>query len=142
VRVTASPANAAFVTELGAQRVIDYRTESFEDAGPVDVVFDTVGGETLERSFHILRRGGRIVTIVSPAEGTPDPRVQQAFFIVEPNRQQLIEIGALLDDGRVRTIVDSVVPLAQAPAAYTGTLPRQRRGKVVISIAEEGGEKA
>jgi NADPH:quinone reductase-like Zn-dependent oxidoreductase len=135
VIATASAENAEFVTELGAHAVIDYRTASFEDSvGEVDVVFDTVGGDTLARSFSILKPHGRIVTIVSSSAGSADPRVKAAFFIVEAKREQLSGIGALLDEGRIRTVVDSVVPLAQAPDVYAGK-QRHGRGKVVVSMA-------
>ena len=73
--------------------------------------------------------------IVSTAEGSTDPRVKQAFFIVEPNQKQLVEIGDLLDAGRLRTVVDAVVPLSQAPEVYAGTVPRQHHGKIVVSVA-------
>jgi NADPH:quinone reductase-like Zn-dependent oxidoreductase len=115
--------------------VVDYRVATFEEAGAVDVVFDTVGGEAFERSLRILRPGGRIVTIVSAAEGSANPRVREAFFIVEPNRHQLTGIGTLLEEDRVRPVVDSVVPFAQAPDAYAGNVPRTHRGKVVVSMA-------
>jgi NADPH:quinone reductase-like Zn-dependent oxidoreductase len=84
----------------------------------MDVVFDTVGGETLERSWAVLKPCGRIVTVVSTAEQSTDPRVKEAFFIVEPNQKQLVEIAALLDGGQLRTVVDTVIPLSQAPEAY------------------------
>ena len=134
IATTSSP-NAELVTSLGAEQVIDYREQRFEECvNEVDVVFDTVGGETLERSWGILRPGGRMVTIVSTAEDSRDPRVKQAFFIVEPNQKQLVEIGDLLDDGRLRTVVDAVVPLWRAPEAYAGKEPRHHRGKVVVDV--------
>jgi NADPH:quinone reductase-like Zn-dependent oxidoreductase len=137
VVATASAANAEFVANLAANQVIDYRSADLEKAvPPVDVVFDTVGGDTFDRSFRILKPGGRIVTIVSAAEESKDPRVQAAFFIVEPNRKQLADIASLLDDGQVRSVVDSVVPLSEAPDVYTGKHRRQGRGKVVVAIAD------
>ena len=100
----------------------------------VDVVFDTAGGETLERSWSILKPGGRMVTIVPVTEDS-DPRVKQAFFIVEPNQKELVEIGDLLDSGRLRVVVDAVVPLRQAPGAYYVKASRRHRGKVVVDVA-------
>src|SRR5499425_1371000 len=80
---TASAANLDFVRSLGADEVIDYRAERFEDmARDVDVVFDTVGGETLERSWGVLKPGGRLVTIAASGEQTTDERVRAAYFIV------------------------------------------------------------
>jgi len=137
VIATASSRNCDFVSSLGADRVIDYTNSRFEDyAKQVDVVFDTVGGETLVRSWAALKPGGRLVTVVSTAEASADARVQKAFFIVEPNQKQLTEIAGLLDGGAVRPIVDTVIPLSEAPEAYAGRVSRQGRGKLVVSVAD------
>jgi NADPH:quinone reductase-like Zn-dependent oxidoreductase len=136
VIATASARDATFVKELGAEQVIDYRTSHFEQCvSDIDVVFDTVGGETLERSWSILKPQGRIVTIASAAENVTNPRSKEAFFIVESNREQLIHIANLLNTGELRPFVDSVVPLSLAPEAYAGGVPRQHPGKVVVSVA-------
>ncbi len=136
VTATASAANAGFVKDLGAEQVIDYRTARFEtEVDPMDIVFDTVGGETLERSWSILRPLGRMVTIVSG--DVVEERVKKAFFIVEPDGAQLKTIADMLQDGRLRTVVDVVVRWSQAPEAYAGTVKRNHRGKVVIAIAGE-----
>jgi NADPH:quinone reductase-like Zn-dependent oxidoreductase len=104
VVATASSGNLDLVASLGAQEVIDYRVDRFEDSVlPVDVVFDTVGGETLERSWSVLKPGGRLITVVSTAGESADPRVRNAFFIVEPDQKQLYEVAALLDSGTLRT---------------------------------------
>src|SRR6478752_10140779 len=83
VIATSSKANIDFVKQLGANEVIDYRERRFEEAGIVDVIFDTVGGETLDRSWDLLNPSGRLVTIAADAESSTDPRVKSAFFIVE-----------------------------------------------------------
>jgi NADPH:quinone reductase-like Zn-dependent oxidoreductase len=89
---TASAANLDFVRGFGADEVIDYRAERFEDVvRDVDVVFDTVGGETLERSWGVLKPGGRLVTVAASGERTTDERIRAAYFIVEPSRTQLAE---------------------------------------------------
>jgi NADPH:quinone reductase-like Zn-dependent oxidoreductase len=136
VIATASSRNLEFVRQLGAESVIDYQAMRFEEeVGEVDVVFDTVGGETLRRSWEVLKPNGRMVTIAADGEGATEDRVKQAFFIVEPNQQQLIEIGRLLDTRRLKPVVDAVVPFAQTPAAYAGRAgKRQGRGKVVIEV--------
>jgi NADPH:quinone reductase-like Zn-dependent oxidoreductase len=128
---TASAHNLKLVAELGAEEVIDYRESRFEDrTEKVDVVFDGVGGETLDRSTSMLKPGGRMVTIVD--QRSPD------FFIVEPNQKQLSEVAKLLDAGRLKTFVNAAVPLAEASNAYTGAVPIKRGyGKVVIVIAEQ-----
>ena len=136
VIATASSRNLEFVRQLGAESVIDYQAMRFEEeVGEVDVVFDTVGGETLRRSWEVLKPNGRMVTIAADGEGATEERVKEAFFIVEPNQQQLIEIGRLLDTRRLKPVVDAVVPFAQTPAAYAGRAgKRQGRGKVVIEV--------
>jgi NADPH:quinone reductase-like Zn-dependent oxidoreductase len=139
VVATASPRNFDFVRQLGAERLIDYNTDYFgENAGAFDVVFDVVGGDTLLRSWSLLKPGGRMVTVAAQSEQPEDERVEQAFFIVEPNKQQMNEIGDMLDSGRLQTVVDTIIPLVQAPDAYTGKLAGKRgRGKVVIAVAEQ-----
>jgi len=136
VVATASARNIDFVAESGAEQVIDYRSARFEErVRDVDVVFDTVGGETLQRSWDVLKPGGRMVTIAGSGE-SPDVRIREAFFIVEPNQKQLIEIGQLLEAGDLRPVVDAVAPLSQASAAFRGELKgRVGRGKVVIAVS-------
>ena len=138
VIATASEQNLAFVAELGAHEVIDYRKERFEDrAGKVDVVFDTVGDETLQRSWEVLKKDGRMVTIASDVEGTDDPKLKAAFFIVEPNREQLKGVARMLDEGALRTFVSATVPFEQAGQAYAnGHVSRVGPGKIVVAIAE------
>jgi NADPH:quinone reductase-like Zn-dependent oxidoreductase len=130
---TASASNVAFVRGLGADEVIDYRAQRFEDVvHEVDVVFDTVGGETLERSWGLLKPGGRLVTIATSGEGSQDPRMRGAFFIVQANRAQLAEIARLIDAGQLRPVVDAIFPLAQARLAYEH---KPAHGKVVLRVA-------
>lgn len=131
---TASANDAEFVLSLGAERVIDYRASRFEDSvKDMDVVFDTVGGESLERSWRVLGPRGRVVTVASEASDTTDERVRRAFFIVEPSQKQLIEVGCLLDAGSLKAVVGAVVPLAEAPGVYAGKMPKSR-GRVVVAI--------
>jgi len=135
VTTTASDRDHDFVRHIGAKTVIDYRRSKFEDvARDMDVVFDTVGSETLARSWSVLKPGGRMVTIVG--EGAADPRVKDAFFIVKPDQKQLVEIAHLFDAGKLHAAVDSVVPLEAAPDVFAGKVRRQGRGKIVVSTAE------
>jgi NADPH:quinone reductase-like Zn-dependent oxidoreductase len=136
VIATASARNVEFVKELGADEVIDYKTSRFEDrVENVDVVFDGVGGETLDRSWAVLKPNGRMITIAANSEGTTDQRVKDAFFIVEPNKKQLLEITKLIDAGTLNTFVSAVVPLAEASIAYSKAVPDALGyGKVVIAV--------
>jgi NADPH:quinone reductase-like Zn-dependent oxidoreductase len=140
VLTTASGQDREFLLRLGAQQVIDYHTERFEDvARNVDVVFDAVGGSTLQRSWGVLGPGGRLVTIVSTVTSADDERTRQALFFVEPNRRQLGDIAAMVDVGRLRPVVGAVLPFAQVPAAYPREPMRDRRpGKTVVTVIPAG----
>src|SRR5436309_2052627 len=94
------------------------------------------GGDTLRRSWGVLKPNGRLVTIAAEGESTRDERAKQAFFIVEANRQQLIKIGRLFDAGDLRAIVDTVVPFSNAADAFKGTVRRNGRGKLVVAVAD------
>ena len=136
VIATASAPNREFVKRLGADEVIDYKTSRFEEqVENVDVVFDAVGGETLDRSWMVLKPGGRMVTIAADSEGTTDQRVKDAFFIVEPNHTQLLAVARLLDAGTLQAFVSAVVPLEEAALAYSRTVQdKTGYGKVVIAV--------
>lgn len=140
VIATASARDVAFVRSLGADVVIDYRAERFEDtAHDVDVVFDTVGGETQERSFGVLRQGGVLVSVVSPiAAGIAERHgVRAVYFIVEGDRQQLEEIAALVDAGTLKPIIARVFPLARAREAFEFGATSHVPGKIVLAVSPD-----
>jgi NADPH:quinone reductase-like Zn-dependent oxidoreductase len=137
VIATASARHREFVTELGVRQFLDYASEPFDQqVRDLDVIFDTVGGDTLRRSWLLLKPGGRVVTIASDSEGNgSDPRIKDAFFIVEPNSQQLADIGNRLDAGTLFVFVDAKVPLEEASAAYARHVRRAHGyGKVVVTV--------
>lgn len=136
VLTTASARDADFLRELGADEVIDYATTRFEEVvHDADVVFDTVGGDTLARSWRVVKPGGALVSVVSPLSGPPlRDDIRYVYFIVEPSGAQLREIGALIDAGQLRPIVDQVFPLAQARQAYEAAATGHPRGKIVITV--------
>ncbi|MGW7367097.1 NADP-dependent oxidoreductase [Streptomyces sp. NPDC054841] len=141
VTATSSARDKDFVTGLGAERVIDYEAERFEDlVRDADVVFDLVGGETLERSWVTLRPGGILVSIVQPPdqEKAAAHGVRGLFFIVVPDRPGLVAINELIDEGKLRPVVDRVVPLTETRAAYEALLTEHPRGKVVLRVGHEG----
>ena len=134
---TASKRNTDFLKELGADEVIDYSSVRFEDAiRDVDAVIDAVGGDTLDRSWGVLRHGGVLVTIAgdAPDEIAAKYGVRGVSMLVQPNRGQLIQIAELIDAGRVRPIVDAVFPLPRAREAYDRGLLGHNRGKVVLQV--------
>ena len=134
VIATASTRNVGFVSRIGADQVIDYAMDAFDRiVRGVDVAFDTVGGETLRRSWSVLKPGGRLVTVAADSENTNDAREKKAFFIVEPNHKQLTEIGEMLESGQLRVFVDEEVPFSSAAAAYNRETKRSLGyGKTVI----------
>jgi NADPH:quinone reductase-like Zn-dependent oxidoreductase len=136
VIATASAASTALVKSLGADEVdevIDYRKMPFETVvKDVDVVLDTVGGDTRDRSWGVVKQGGRLVTIAADGERFRNPRVRDAFFIVEPNRNQLIEISRLIDAGVLKPVVGDVFPMERFRDAYD---QKPGRGKNVLRIA-------
>ena len=139
---TASARNGDFLRELGADEVVDYRARRFETvARDVDVVLDTVGGTTTERSWSVLRRDGVLVTIVrapSP-EWAAGRDARGLFFIVEPRRAQLNELAHLIDAGVIRPVVEAVLPLNQARDAYERGERDHPRGKLVLAVASDDG---
>ncbi len=132
----------AIPRELGADEVIDYTAVRFEDrVHDLDVVLDTVGGDTLERSWHVLRRGGVLVTVAgsAPADKAAQLGVRGVDFIVEPSRAQLIEIAQLIEAGQLRPIVEATFPLEKAREAFERGLRGHNRGKLVLQVA--GGNR-
>jgi NADPH:quinone reductase-like Zn-dependent oxidoreductase len=101
----------------------------------IDVVFDGVGGETLARSWELLRSGGRLATIAAESESLKEERVRAAFFIVEPSNPQLAEVAALLNADKLRAFVEAVFPLEQVREAYDRARRGGNRGKVVVEIS-------
>jgi NADPH:quinone reductase-like Zn-dependent oxidoreductase len=136
VIATASAQDISFVQTLGSDEVIDYRTSRFEEGlDPVDVVFDTVGGDIRERSAAILRRNGRMISIAAEGDVVTDPGARAGYFIVAPNQAQLIEIARLLDQGQLKTFVKGVVPFEDADLAYTGAFPSKgKSGKFAVEM--------
>ena len=130
---TASAASLDDVRSLDADEAFDGRSERLEqEIAPVDLVFDTVGGELLQRSPALVRPGGRLVSV---AEEPPTTGIDASYFVVEPNREQLVEIARLADEGALTPSVDSVYPLTEASAAFERSLAPGKRGKVVIRVA-------
>jgi NADPH:quinone reductase-like Zn-dependent oxidoreductase len=139
-RVTATVRSDAgdLVRGYGAVRVIDVRTETFDDA-VYDVVIDTVGGETLDRSFPVLGRGGRLVTLSAPPPPVKADEygVTATFFIVTSDRDQLDELAALVDSDRLRIELSQTFPLAEGREAFESRHSGGRRaGKTVLIVRE------
>ena len=139
VVATAGSADLDYIRGLGAERVVDYQTERFEESvAGVDVVLDTFGGDTQQGSLRVLKPGGILVSVVSPVPETTQKRygVRAAFFYVDVTTARLNQITELFDSGKLVTDVGTVLPLEEARIAHEmlGGAPH-KRGKIVLSIA-------
>ncbi|MCR5890255.1 NADP-dependent oxidoreductase [Hymenobacter sp. J193] len=162
VATTTSTANVEWVQQLGADRVIDYKKEAFENVlEGYDLVLDTLGGEALDKSFQVLKAGGKVVSVAGP----PDPQfakdqgmnwlLQQvmgvlsfrvrrlakkhqasySFFLMHPSGAQLRELGALLDASIMRPVVDRTFPFEATKEALDYLETGRAKGKVVITLS-------
>jgi NADPH:quinone reductase-like Zn-dependent oxidoreductase len=132
---TGSSGNEDFVRKLGANEFIDYKKAKLEDeVSSVDVVFDTVGGETQDRAFQTLKRGGILVSTVS----LPSPEKAKAFGVavamvqMMPNPDQLAEINRLVESGKLKVRVATVLPLAEVKKAHQLSATGHADGKIIL----------
>jgi NADPH:quinone reductase-like Zn-dependent oxidoreductase len=145
VIAVAGAADADYVRGLGANEVIDYRTQRFEEhVSGVDAVIDTVGGETQTRSFAVLKRDGMLASSVSAPsqELAAQYGVGTAYFIVSVSAAELERIAQLFDAGDLKTDIGVVLPLSDARKAHemlAGIVPHPR-GKIVFDTLDHGGE--
>jgi len=130
VVAVASAENLDAARALGADEVVDHPGAAGVE--PVDLLFDTSGGERLARVLPALREGGRLVSVATEPPETPG--ITATFFIVEPSRDQLGELARLADAGELRPAIDAVFPLADARAAFERSLAGGRRGKIVLDV--------
>lgn len=137
VATTASKEDSDFVKELGADMVIDYENEKFEDViKDYDAVLDTVGGETYQRSFQVLKKGGVIVSMLEQ----PNEKLMKQYEVeaksqfTQPNSAQLAELATLVDEGKVKIKIDRAFPLAEGKEAFDYLQNSHHRGKVVITV--------
>jgi NADPH:quinone reductase-like Zn-dependent oxidoreductase len=140
VIATASTANEDLLKQLGADVAIDYTKTRFEDvARDVDVVLDSIGKDTLARSYGVVKKGGFIVSLVA----RPDPTelekhgIHGAPINVESNSGELAEIGKLIDDKKIKVIISQVLPLSEAIKAQEQVATGHTRGKIVLKVAAE-----
>jgi NADPH:quinone reductase-like Zn-dependent oxidoreductase len=117
--------------DFGANEFVDLANESLEDVGQVDLVFDLIGGDVGKRSARLVRAGGTLVSIVGPSEARPADGLA-VDFVVEADRAQLGEIVRRVQDGRLRTNIGTVAPLADAVAALNPT--ERMKGKTIIRV--------
>ncbi|MRH42676.1 zinc-binding dehydrogenase [Aquibacillus halophilus] len=139
VATTASEKNETYVKELGADKFINYKTQNFaEELEDFDIVLDTMGGEVLEKSFQVLKRGGKLVTIA----GQPDQDLAKEYGVeamsywLTPNGEQLTELGDLLDKKIVKAQVGHVFGFStdELREAHTLSETHHAKGKIVIKV--------
>jgi NADPH:quinone reductase-like Zn-dependent oxidoreductase len=136
---TAGTKDIDYVRALGADKVVDYHTQRFEDeVKDADAVLDLVGGETLTRSFQVLRRGGKLISTVSQPDQDRAKHhgVTAAFFLVEVTTERLRRIAELIDRGELKTRVGTVLPLADARDAHMMLEGRRLppKGKIILRV--------
>ncbi|MHB0937081.1 MAG: NADP-dependent oxidoreductase [Armatimonadota bacterium] len=142
---TASANHVDFVKSLGADEVIDYKAHRFEDrVRDVDVVLDTVGGDTTERSWQVLKPDGFLVSLITRIpEGEPEKHgVRGALLVSRADGSELAEVARLIDAGTVKPIVTTVLPLSEARKAHEMSETHHMQGKIVLRVAPEPQEWA
>jgi NADPH:quinone reductase-like Zn-dependent oxidoreductase len=117
--------------DFGAREFVDLDSDTLEDVGKVDLVFDVIGGDIQKRSAGLIRAGGTLVSIVGPAEARPSDGLA-IDFVVESDRAQLSEIVQRVRDGRLQTNIGNVSTLDKVVAAFNST--ERRAGKTVIRV--------
>ncbi|MGB9940541.1 NADP-dependent oxidoreductase [Methanosarcina sp.] len=137
---TASSKNAEFLKSIGSDEVIDYRNQRFEEiVSNLDVVLDTIGGDTFERSWGVLKPGGFLVsTVASIPEGVPQKYgVRAKTLMTQADGRELTQIAAIIDEQKIKPIVTTVLPLIEAQKAHEMSESRHARGKIVLRVAED-----
>ncbi len=137
VIATGSAKNESFLRELGADEFVDYNTQRFEDrVRDVDAVLDTVGGDTLDRSWGVIKRGGVLGSIAGQpsAEIAVKHGVRGYFAMTQTRTADLDELGRLIDAGQLRPIVGEVLPLSEARRAHEISQTGHARGKLVLRV--------
>ena len=155
VYTTTSTSNVQWVKELGADRVIDYKTEDYKSiAKDVDIVFDTLGQNYSLESFEVVKTGGIVVSIVGPLDeasakifgmadyilpeeltnASSEKNAEYKFIFMHTNGAHLNEIKSLVEDEKIKPIIDKVYPFSEGVDAFTHLASGRAKGKIVIKI--------
>lgn len=139
VIATAAGERVGLAAELGAHEVIDHTVVDFTGIDPVDLVFDTAGGERLVRSVEVLRSAGRLVSVAEdpPTEECRRRGIDATWYLVESNPDQLAELTELVDQGAVRVPPVREFSLSDARSAFELVMAPKGYGKVVFALIEE-----
>jgi NADPH:quinone reductase-like Zn-dependent oxidoreductase len=139
VIATASKGNQELLRKIGVDQPIDYTTQRFEQvAKNVDLVLDTIGGETQERSWRVIKKGGLLVSTTQPPETEKaiEFGVRSAFAWTQSNGKELAEIAALIDSGNLKVVLDRILPLSEVRRAHELSQSGHARGKIVLRVKE------
>jgi NADPH:quinone reductase-like Zn-dependent oxidoreductase len=126
-----------FLYELGADEVIDYHDEKFEDKiKDVDLVFDLVGGNTQQRSIQVIKKGGKLVTTVKPEnlESASEKNIKIVGYLTQSRSTDLQQIADLIDSGKIKPVVTHVFQLKDAAEAQRQIESHHTRGKIVLKV--------
>src|SRR6476620_3414420 len=138
VFATASTKNQDLLRELGVDEPIDYTQQRFEDiARKIDIVLDTLGGETQERSWSVLKKGGVLVSLVQPPseEKATELGVRAAIIGAKPNGAQLAEIAKIIEAGKLAPVIDRILPLSEARRAHELSQSGHTHGKIALRVS-------
>jgi len=156
VYTTTSTTNLAWVKALGADRVIDYKTEDYRSiAKDVDIVLDTLGQNYTLESFEVIKQGGIVVSVVGPldepsanmlgmsdyklpetlAKASNDRKADYKFILMHPNGAHLNEIKSLIEDEKIKPIIDRVYPFSESVEAFTHLATGRAKGKIVVKVS-------
>ena len=156
VYTTTSTTNLAWVKALGADRVIDYKTEDYRSiAKDVDIVLDTLGQNYTLESFEVVKQGGIVVSVVGPldqasakmlgmsdyklpetlAKASNDRKADYKFILMHPNGAHLNEIKSLIEDEKIKPIIDRVYPFSESVEAFTHLATGRAKGKIVVKVS-------
>lgn len=142
VFATASTKNQDLLRKLGVDKPIDYTQQRFEDmARKIDIVLDTLGGETQERSWSVLKKGGNLVSLVRPPseEKAKKLGVRAALLGAQPNGAQLTEIAKIIDSGKLAPVINRVLPLSEARRAHELSQSGHTHGKIAMRVKNGDG---
>src|SRR3984893_7628061 len=140
VFATASTRNQDLLRKLGVDEPIDYTQQRFEDvARNIYIVLDTIGGETQERSWSVLKKGGNLVSLVQPPseEKAKELGVRAALLGVQPNGAQLAEITKIIEAGRLAPVINRILPLSEVRRAHELSQSGHVRGKIVLRVKDQ-----
>jgi NADPH:quinone reductase-like Zn-dependent oxidoreductase len=142
VFATASTKNQDLLRKLGVDEPIDYTQQRFEDiARKVDIVLDTLGNETQERSWSVLKKGGVLVSLVQPPseKKAKELSVRPALFSAQPNGSQLAEIAKIIDSGKLAPVIDRILPLSETRRAHELSQSGHVHGKIALRVINGDG---